>query len=274
MFPFRKPKRPSRRVGLTLLELLIASSIMAIMAGVLGALALSVQMQSEHSQGHGEAVQHARVVIDRLQRLMNEATANEQFPGFYIQSEKVGPYWYPDTIVIWHPETVALDPQGLPRWNEVIIICPDDESPNVLLEITDPTNTATVPATSNASAWSSALSSIRQSNAVERVELTPLLRTASTTLGAANTNERAAVRFDLRLRPDDAEWADYKAGNRSWNNLPWVQGIRGTKAGLRQSWCRIELQMVPGVDSPADDPSGQKALTFFGSAAVYYELHQ
>ncbi len=276
MCRFPKTSSRVRRVGLTLLELLIASAIMAIMAGVLGALALSVQMQSEHSQGHGEAVQHARVVIDRLQRLLNEATANDQFPGYYVQTDVVGAHSFPETIAIWHPATTAANPSGLPRWNEIVVICPDRTSPNILVELTDPTNTNTVPAITDTSAWRTALLAMKQSNSVEKIELTPLLRVASVTsnLGQTSTQTRGAVRFNLRLRPDDAQWTAYKAGTLHWDELPWVQGIYGTKSGLRQSWCRIELQLVPGLDASIEDPTGQNALTFFGSAAVYYEMHQ
>jgi type II secretory pathway pseudopilin PulG len=258
---------------MTLLELLIATSIMAIMAAVLGALALTVQMQSAHSQGQGEAVQHARVVLDRLQRMLNEATANEQFPGFIVQAVRAGSYDFPDVLVIWHPTGAAADSAGLPRWNELVVICPDAARPNVLLEITSPGDTRIVPPVTNTAAWSAELNALRASNATDVVELTNLLRTATISGDSSSLAQtRAAVRFDLRKRPDDAQWAEYQGGTRAWADIDWVQGLYGTRTGLRQVWCRIELQLVPG--SSAETDSGQNTLTFFGSGAIYHELHK
>src|SRR5690349_17194809 len=133
----------NRRKALTLIELLIATSIMAIMAGVLGGLALSVQMHSKHSQGHGEAVQHARVVLDRLQRTMNAATTSESFPGFFVVPISSAGYSLPENIVVWRPTGAVANPTGLPRWSEVVIYGPDPSAPNRLLEITTTSDTST-----------------------------------------------------------------------------------------------------------------------------------
>lgn len=254
---------------MTLLELLIATSIMAIMAGVLGALAHSVQMQSQHSASHGEAVQHARVVLDRMQRVMNEAIANEQFPGIFVIPTTVGADMYPDMVAVWRPTGTPVDGNGLPRWNELVLYCPSTQNPAILLELTCPSDSRTVPSTSNLSSWRAELTSQLQSNASVKTELTSLLRTAKP--GTANAL-RGVVRFDLFKRPSDSEWADYKANRLNWADLSWVQGIYGTRTGLRQVRCAIELQLRPGLDS--DDPTGQQTLTFFGSAAVYHELRK
>lgn len=261
---------PNRR-GLTLIELMIATSIMTIMAGVLGGLALSVQMQSRHSQGHGEAVQHARVVLDRMQRAMHEAQTSPSFPGFHVVADTYGTYKLPDTIVIWKPQTTAVDPKGLPRWNEVVVYAPRPTSPNILLEIRNPSDSRVVPPLTDTTAWRNELITLKASNTTEVVELTPLLRTANiATVGVPRLH--AAIRFDTLTRPDDVQWAQYKSGTRSWENIDWVQSIYGTKTGLRQHWCRIELQLQPGVDADLDDTTGQSALTFFGSAAVYQKM--
>ena len=85
---------------------------------------------------------------------------------------------------------------------------------------------------------------------------------------------RGALRFESRLRPSAADWSDYQADNVAWDDLPWVQGICGSQTGLRQAWVRIEMQLVPGQASATHDPSGLRAIPFFGSAAVYYELER
>lgn len=270
MCPFPKPPR-----GMTLLELLIATSIMAIMAGVLGALSMSVQMQSRFSQGQGEAVQHARVVLDRLQRQMHEATISAQFPGFAVFVDEVAGQKYPDTLVIWSPTTTAIDPHGLPRWKELLIICPDPDDAGRLVEIRDPADARVAPSLDDTATWRIELYSLKRSASAEKTELTDLLRAA--TIGTSNSGNpisRGAVRFDLRKRPTDAQWQDYQNGSLAWEDLDWVQGIYGTKTGLGQVWCRIELQLEAGSTAELDDVNGQSALTFFGSAALYRELRK
>jgi hypothetical protein len=102
-----------------------------------------------------------------------------------------------------------------------------------------------------------------------------LLRTG--VIGTSNSGspiERGAIRFDLRQRPSDAQWQDYKNGSLAWDEIDWVQGIYGTKTGLRQVWCRIELQLDAGSAAEIDDETSQSAITFFGSAAIYHELRK
>jgi hypothetical protein len=41
-------------------------------------------------------------------------------------------------------------------------------------------------------------------------------------------------------------------------------------SGMRQSWLRIEMQLLPGLNS--EDTTGQAAIPFLGSAALYYNL--
>ncbi|HTN74226.1 MAG TPA: prepilin-type N-terminal cleavage/methylation domain-containing protein [Pirellulaceae bacterium] len=267
----RSTRTPRARAGMTLLELLLASSIMAIMAGVLGGLALSVQMQSEHSEGQGEAVQHARVVIDRMQRLMNEANASESFPGFLVLTETVGGNTFPDTVVIW-TAAAPLYPNALPLWKEVTVICPDSQTPNLLWEITTPADSSPVPALTDTALWRTKLAALKTSSTAVKTELTTLLRTAD----AGNSQRRGAIRFDIRKRPSDEQWTAYKPpfNQIGWADLDWVQGIYGSRTGLRQVWCRMELQLMPGANAAVEDPTGQSALTFFGSAAVYHEMHK
>jgi len=264
--------RPRRR-GLSFLELLIAVSIMVMLAGTLAALGQAVQQGFEYCEGYGEATQHARVVLDRIQRTVNEATANEQFPGFLVVGDQVGVWDYPEVLVVWHPTGMPADPQGLPRFNELVIYCPDWYLPNRLVEITVPGDTRTVPAPTDLAAWRSELAAIRKAADRQSVVLTDLVRTAVVP-AAVDSSVRGAVRFASRLRPSKEQWEEYQAGTRSWEGLSWVQWIYGPQTGLRQAWVRIEIQLMPGESWVANDTSRYQPLPFFGSAAVYYELHR
>ncbi len=58
--------------------------------------------------------------------------------------------------------------------------------------------------------------------------------------------------------------------NRLTDILDKMHAVR-SQTGLRQSWCRIELQLRP---SHVDDHTADPAIPFFGSGAVYYEMHK
>lgn len=259
---------------MTLLELMIATTILLMVVGALGGLARTAQQGFEYSEGYGAATQHARVVLDRIAQNACQAKANDQFPGCLVVAETVDTYRYPDTLVIWRPSGAAANPTGLPCYNELVIYCPSPGAANQLVEITAPTDTRTVPAVDNASAWQTELATLKKASTSKSVVLSTLLHTCatSTTGGSTSSSMRGAARFETRLRPSAADWASYKAGTVTWMNLPWVQGVYGTQAGLRQTWVRMELQLVPGVDWAASNLAAASAVPFFGSAALYYNL--
>lgn len=260
---------PSRG-GLTLLELLLAMSILVMLAGSLGALAQAVQSGAEFGEGHGGATQHGRVALERITRTVSGATASNQFPGVFVANTTVGSWRFPDTLVVWHPTTSARNREGLPCFDELVIYCPHPDHANQLVEITVPegSDSRTVPEVTDTATWLAELESLKKANLSNAVVLTDLLRTG---VVSGSATARGAVRFVERLRPSSTEWEAYQAGSRSWKALSWVQGICGPQAGLRQAWVRIELQLVPATVSGGRRE--QEAIPFFGSATLYYDLH-
>lgn len=269
--PERKLGQSPPRSGMTLLELLLAVSVMSMIVGALGAVAAGIQKAYEYSEGFGTATQHARVALDRIAKTVSEATANEQFPGFIVLTDKDGTWTFPETLVVWRPQTAAADPKGLPRFNELVIYCPDWYTPSKLVEIRVPSDTSIVPQVSDAVQWATKIEAIRKNKSNDAVTLTALLRTCAVS-GSGAPRWRGAVRFAPRLRPDDTQWAQYKAGTLAWKDLYWVQGLFGSQVGLRQAWLRTELQLLPGATWVSNDPASQRAIPFFGSATVYYEM--
>lgn len=265
-----------QRNGLTLLELLLAISIMVLIAGSLGALAQAVQSGAEFGEGHGTAAQHARVTLERITRTVSEATASEQFPGLLVVAEEIGSWRFPDTLVVWHPrQGSARNPDGLPCFDELVVYCPNPQAPNQLWELTIPvgSDTRAVPSVGDKDGWRAELQAIKALTTASRVVLTDRLRTAA--LSAANsTQQRGAVRFVDRLRPSKEEWDKYQSGVLSWERLSWAQGIYGPATGLRQVWGRIELQLLPiAAASGNTSRLGSQAIPFFGSATLYYDMH-
>src|SRR5262245_7119761 len=82
----------ARRRGLTLLELLVSMGISAILVGTLSVLATSVNNTSTFCGGQNDAIQHAQVVMDRVQRFVSGAYATETYPGVVVVDETVNSY--------------------------------------------------------------------------------------------------------------------------------------------------------------------------------------
>ena len=266
--------RPPRH-GFTLAELLIAGGVMAMILAAMANVFSAVQMSSDYVRGKGQTVQHARVALHRIQSFMNEATATEDFYGFEVFGEVVNGYAYPDTLVVWRPDGDPLNPDGPPLFSEIVVFCPDPNAPNQLLEITDPADTRPVPAFTATGAWATELDNLKNGTTANRVVLTNMLRVGSTALIDGDMSApRGAVRFDVRVLPTVGEWSQFQAGTSNWADLAWVQGIYSSQTGLRQVWGRVELQLMPADAGTQIDPTGETAIPFFGSGALYYEMTQ
>ncbi|MBN2023935.1 MAG: hypothetical protein JW809_14220 [Pirellulales bacterium] len=245
---------------MTLIELLMACAVMVIIAGTVGGLAKTVLTGSEYADGQGLAAQHAQVTLERIGRIVREATANESFPGAVVLAETVSGWQYPDTLVVWHPSGAPVDPAGSPRLNELVIFCPHPDYPNRLVQITAPGNTGTL--SSVDVARYNQINAVKQATSSTVVTLTDLVRTAGANGSTTAADRRGTVRFAVRLRPVTID-------HSNWSSNAWAQGIHGTQMGLRQVWVRTELQLVPGPDGAA---SG--AIPFLDSAALYYQVQR
>lgn len=255
-----------RRRGLTLTELLIASTVMTMIAGGMGTLVMTVHATNEYCRGQSLAAQHARVATDRMQRAIRGATASDDFPGCLVVAAEVGAWDFPDALVVWSPIGTPVDKNGLPRVKELCLFCTDPNAPNRLLEIRAPANNAIVPVATDQTAWRNLVETLRTSLSVERTELTDRLRTASVQAGMS-TNVRGCIRFNLLMGPSLEEWADYRADSLEWDELSWPLDLYSSRRGMRRVVCQYELQLQPG-----DSEAAQPAIPFFGSAFLSYEL--
>jgi hypothetical protein len=259
------------RAGVTLLELLVAISIMVMVMGSLGAMAKAVNQGAAYGESYGTATQHARVSIERISASVRGATASDAFPGLLVIAQKVDGYDFPDTLVVWHPDGTAVDPDGLPRMNELRIYCPDPDALNELLEITVPGDTRVVPLPTDRAAWLTEIANLKSSDTAARTRLTDMVRVSA--VNALASTRRGAVRFNVRYRPTDQEMADYAAKTAAWQDLAWPQGIYTSNMGLRQAWLRMELQILPASTSAGLGSEDATAIPFLGSASRFYEVH-
>ena len=267
---------PRPRPAVTMIELLLAISIMTMLVAALGGMASGVYRSNEYSAGYGLATQHARVSMERIRRAMSEATANELHPGAIVLADTVAGFSFPDTLVIWNPTGDPLDEASGPRVNELVIYCPNPSSPNELWELTEPGSTATLPVATDTAGWKTAIDALKVSETANKVVITDLLRVAHVDEAASNVSgrRRACLRFERRVLPSEADWSAYLVAAdepATWQALPWAQTIQGSQTGVRQTWVRFEIQLLPG-DVVAHETDAMPAAPFFGSAALYYEM--
>jgi hypothetical protein len=268
----RASRSKRARRGLTLAELLVATTIMLMIAGAVATLAATVQSTNDFCRGYTVAGQHARVALSRIERALAGAVANEQFPGCLVIGEQVGSETLPSTLFVWSPTGTAADAAGLPLVNELVMFSPDPAHPNELLEIRSPADTSTAPAVTNLSAWRTLADNLKSSQTTTKVMLTDRLRTAPITgeyrdsLSPADL--RGTVRFRRLMAPSEQEWSQYRAGSRSWQSLSWPLDSYRTTSGTRAVACQVELQIVPGSMATA----AATAIPFYGSSLITFEL--
>lgn len=273
----RRGLRPARRQrgrrrGLTLAELLIAATILLMIATAVSMLASAVNGANAFCQGYLVAGQHARVALSRIEQTLRKTYANEQFPGFLVVSELAGGQELPQTLVVWAPPSTPANPGGRPLVKELVLFSPNPARPCELMEIRDPTNGALVPPTSDTSAWRTLTETLRSSQTVSRTVLTDRLRTAplvgewQESLTASQL--RGLVRFRRLMAPTEQAFSQYRAGNRSWDDLDWPLDRYGATSGTRCVVCQTELQVVTGTMATAQ----ATAVPFFGSFYFTYEL--
>jgi len=266
----RRPHRRPVRAAVTLIELLIAMSVVTMLVAALAVMARAVQLGAEYSEGHSIATQHARVALERITAAIQDATANESFPGVAVLESKKGTNTFPNTLVVWRPAAAPANPTGQPLLKELIIFCTDPADQSHLVEITAPSNTTTL--STDPTTMQTQIDGLKTSTSSNKVMLTDLIRVG--TVGTGTNSIQGCVRFLATSTPSAADWAAYKASTTPWNNLPWVQNIHGTNTGLRQVRVAAELQLMPGEEWILGDPAGMQAVPFLGSAALYYEMHK
>ena len=263
-------RRKSVRRGLTIIELLFAVLIMAIVAASLQAMIGSVEIANDYSQGYGTATQHARVAFSRIEAAIHSAYGKSIYPGVWVTQDTDGQWTYPNTLIVWQPSGTPANPAGPPLVRELVIFCPDPNQPNDLVQLTVPGNATAVP-TTNLSAFTTLINSLKTSTTANKIVLTNLLQVTSVS-GSAGTVARPALRFVATLTPSAASWNSYLSGATTWGNLPWAQGMCSAAEGRREVWLRSEIQLVPGVAWTGENSAAGTPLPFLGSACFSYPL--
>ncbi len=115
--PWAAQRRPrtscQARRGLSLIELLIAATIMTMIVGVVAGLASAVRLSTRYTQSLATVSQHGRVTLERIGQAVRTAHATANEPGLVVVETTVDGWRFPDTLVVWRPEGAA----GQFRWS-------------------------------------------------------------------------------------------------------------------------------------------------------------
>lgn len=252
--------RAPRRKAITLLEILIAVGIAAMILAATAALVKTSEDAFAENAGQAQALQSGHLCLERIRRLFAESFANERFPGARVVDDLAPSGTFPDCLVLWHPDKAPLEPDGLPKVSELIFFYPNPVQPSQLLEVTVPHRTEAAPAYGDSAAWRNLINTVRSDGLRKTVTWSDRLRTFE-----LDGKRRGTLRFRIRLRPTFAEWNDTTVG---WQAMAWPQGLFSPQTGLRHVWLSVELQ----VRARAGDDSATGAVPLFGSAARMYAL--
>ena len=263
--------RVSRR-GFSLAELLCAIAILTVLAGAMGTLAYGVGAANDNCREQTRAVQHSRVVLERIRRNVMNCKASESFPGCMIATTTVSTHVYPDRLLIWQSNGVAAGPTELPKRSDLTVYTYNPNRPIELLEITT-TDTTQLTSTTN-TALNTVVTSMLSSASSTKTVITDRLGIATTGSGTstnlttllADSAARGRVRFRIIMAPTATQWSSYKANSTSWSNIDWPLDQYGANFGNRRVSCQTEIQML------ADDTNAKPPIPFFGSATKVYQL--
>jgi Tfp pilus assembly protein PilW len=263
-----------------MIELLMAMSVMVIIGGVVAVLASAVQTGNQYSLGMANATQHGRVALERIAHMVRTATASEDFPGCAVVEVTLDSAQVADTLVVWHPSEAPANPAGPPLARELVIYGPDPSDGRKLVEITPSSSDGRAmpsPAT-NYTGWVTFIAELVTSSLSTKTVLTDLLRAASVAyttgpLGSGpGTVLRGAVQFECRVAPSADDWSAYRAGKIAWNDLPWPQGLYGSRMGVRQIAVAMELQLTSQPTASGQVSAAGVVVPMFGSATANFEL--
>jgi len=263
-----RPASPNHRQGLSLTELLVSSAVMGIICLSFGTLAVSVQMANEYAVEKNLVGQHSRAILQRIERHIRTAHANEAFPGVHVISYTDSGYEFPQSIAIWTP-TDHASASAYPTIGELTLIVSDPDAPNRLLEVSMESTTA-APSLNSTSSWQSLITSLLSSNTAEIIEISDLVRVGK--ISDSDSQYYSTLRFDVRVSPSDDELTDARAETTEWESLAWSNSIYSSTTGLRQSWVAFEFQLV-ATDSMEDHGNlRDAAVPYFGSSALYFQV--
>ncbi len=283
--------RSAFRTAFTLVELMMAMTITAMLSVVLGGLVMAVQTAREHTEGLEEATVQAQVAIDRIKFMVSQTgvyqvSGQPTTLGMAVVSHKwFGVDLLPDVLVVWSGgrnggmaaaagSASTGVPQRLPRIDELLIYTFDPQTPTHLVEIAFPGNSDDIDFRDPR--FSTRILSLIASPTAEKTLLCDRIRQSDLPqsyryfaryYGATNY---VNIRFELSQTPDDSELQASSPGTPEWYGLGWAQGVVAGDLGMRQATLRMELQIRRDSRPASKTDSSGVSIPFLGSASYRY----
>lgn len=250
--------------GVTLVEILAAIALSSFI--VLGIVAFTRLAEDSFTAERKsmEAIHVARSCFQQIENAVDQAWANERFPGAIVVPLSISGTYLPETLVVWCPSTgQPRDPNGLPCLDELIVFAVNDSRPNELRKYRC-LNSTPAPNPSDLGAWQTVINALNSQSPAESQVLTDRLRTF-----VINGRVCGAVRFRIDLAPSDSEWNNTSI---SWNSLSWPQGLFGPSRGTRRVSLHTEIQLQKLASS--DSAQQQSSYVFWYSRAFGYSVRK
>ncbi|MBA3312262.1 MAG: type II secretion system GspH family protein [Planctomycetota bacterium] len=253
---------------MTLIELMIAASVMSLVAVVLGGLVHAVDTARTHVEGMQEASAQGRFAVDRIRAAVERSGTYRIGTGATVAGVAV--VWnadQPEILVVWtggrEDSRAHQSPLNrLPRANELIIYAPDPNAPQRLVEIVVPSATGSIDFDDSGFA-TRIRQIINSSTSDERVPLCDRVRIAT-----KDSTTVAALRFEIEATPAKELIASTATGTHAWRDLAWHGGVSTNSSGLRRILIRVEIQVL--TQGTPGDTTSDVSLPVFGAASRRY----
>jgi len=235
--------------GVTLVEMLAAIALSGLI--IVGIVTFVQLAEDSFAIGRrsSEAIQIARSCFQQIEKTLDQAFANELFPGAIVVPQSVGGNTLPETLVVWCPSGgQPRNPDGLPYLDELVVFSVNNSRPSELRRYRFSTSGLTAPAPSQVTAWQALIDGLKTQSPGESEVLTDRLRTF-----VINGRVCGAIRFRAELAPSDSEWSNQSI---AWNALSWPQGLFGPNRGVRRVSVHTEIQLRDSGGSETTQQEG------------------
>lgn len=270
-----------QRSAFTLIELMIAMSILTFAVAIFTGLTLAATMAWDHATDLEETRRQAQTALSRIRWMVPQAgtyrtSGQPTQVGLAVVTTAWASYQAPVFLIVWSGgSSGGLHEQGelsrLPVASELVVYGPDRLNTARFVESTFPGNSTIVDFRSTT--LSNTIQTLLASASCQNILLCDRLH-GTASQGSGTASNVANCRFELTWTPSETALASVTAGSAGWNSLPWGLGMVGDDRGLRTASVRVELMLDPDPGSVTSSNGYSTAIPFPGSVNRTYVYRQ